>query len=119
MDAFKKVVMMVLAGGVLLAPALYAKDDPGIKFARGLTNIVASPGEYYVQTSKLSGTHDPLTTLFGGMFKGTCAMVGRIGVGAYDVLTFPLPFPAAYQPLMQPATVIDAVNQQRSKQGDF
>lgn len=115
MGIFKKVSFLILMGIVLMSHSLYAEDDPGIKLGRGLTNIVASPGEYYVQTSKISCDRDPMTRLFTGIFKGTCAMVERIGVGLYDVLTFPVPFPAGYQPVIQPPTVMDGIKQQYSK----
>ncbi len=115
MEVFRKILVLVLIGITFMAQGLYAKDDPGIKLGRGLTNIVASPGEYYVQTSKISSDRDPMARLFSGFFKGTCAMVGRIGVGVYDVLTFPIPFPSGYQPVVQPPTVMDGIKRQRSK----
>lgn len=115
MEALKKMLVLFLMGCVFLAQGLYAQDDPGIKLGRGLTNIVASPGEYYVQTAKTSCDRDPMTRLFVGFFKGTWVMAERIGVGLYDVLTFPVPFPAGYQPVIQPPTVMDEIKQQYSK----
>jgi len=115
MDILKKMPVFVLLGSVFIAQNLYAKEDPGTKLGRGLTNVVASPGEYYVQTSKLSPSRDPMARLFTGVFKGTCAMVERAGIGAYDVLTFPLPFPAEYKPVIQPPTVMDEIKEQYSK----
>lgn len=119
MEAIKKAGAIVFAGWVLLAPPLYAGDDAGIKLSRGLTNVFASPVEYYTQTAKLSGKHDPLTTLFGGFAKGTCMMVARIGTGLYDVVTFPVPVPRDYGPVMQPPTVLDAASQEYSQHEDF
>ncbi len=115
MKVFEKAGFLLLVGLVCMTHGLFANDDPGIKLGRGLTNIVASPGEYYVQTSKISSDRDPMTRLFAGFLKGTCAMVERIGVGLYDVLTFPVPLPAGYQPVIQPPTVMDGIKQQYSK----
>ena len=118
MDALKKIAAFILLGFLFAGPSLYAKEDPGTKLGRGLTNIIASPGEYFVQTAKLSQNRDPMTRLFAGAFKGTCIMMERIGVGAYDVLTFPVPFPAEYKPLILPPTVMDEIKEQSSKEGN-
>ncbi len=92
-----------------IVPCLYAADDPATKFSRGIVNIVTSPGEYFVQITKLCERHDPMTALLGGLFHGTYRMAERIGVGIYDILTFPVPIPEDYKPLIEPPTVLDDI----------
>jgi len=112
----KKTVFLVLAGVLILAQGLYAKeqglyaeDNPASKFGRGIVNIITSPGEYLVQTSKLMQTNDPLTAYCGGILQGTWRMFQRIGGGVYELVTFPIPYPKKYRPLMDPPTTFAAL----------
>ncbi len=88
---------------------LYVEDNPASKLGRGFANVVLSPAEYVVQTAKLMQSHDPLTAYFGGIFQGTCKMVERIGGGIYEIVTFPVPIPKKYRPLMDPPTTAAAL----------
>lgn len=44
--------------------------------------------------------------IFTGGFRGVGAMVGRLGVGVYELVTFPLPLPSGYDALIQPEFII-------------
>ncbi len=121
MSILKKTIFFVLAGffvfvqglhaeeGIYAQEGLYVEDNPASKLGRGITNVVLSPGEYFVQTAKLMETHDPLTAYFGGILQGTCKMVERIGGGIYEIVTFPIPIPKKYRPLMDPPTTAEAL----------
>ena len=115
MNISKKAVFFVLAGLLVLAQGLHAgeafyeDDNPASKLGRGIVNVISSPGEYLLQTQKLMETHDPLTAYFGGVLQGTCKMVERIGGGFYEIVTFPVPFPQKYKPLMDPPTTVAAL----------
>jgi len=118
----KKTSWLVLAGllalaqglhaeeGIYAQEGLYREDNPASKLGRGITNVVLSPGEYFIQTQKLMETHDPLTAYFGGVLQGTCKMIERIGGGVYEIATFPVPIPKKYRPLMDPPTVAQALD---------
>ena len=43
-----------------------------------------------------------LPGLIVGTFKGVGYSVARIGTGLYDTITFPIPLPDDYRPLIQP-----------------
>ena len=105
-----KIISMFL-GILVFGTVLYAEDSAATKFGRGICNVVASPGEYVVQTAKLMKTNDPVTAYFGGIAQGTCWMLGRIGVGIYDLVTFPVPLPKHYKPIMNPPTVMDGLKE--------
>lgn len=121
MSIYKRIIFFVLVGSFVLAQGLhaeeglyaqeglYVEDNPASKLGRGITNVVLSPGEYFVQTAKLMETHDPLTAYFGGVLQGTCKMVERIGGGIYEIVTFPVPIPKKYRPLMDPPTTAAAL----------
>ncbi len=91
-----------------LSPASVCADDPIIKLSRGLTNIVASPGEYLLQYKIMRGENNPLTALFATGVSGTLHMAGRVFAGAYDTVTFLVPLPPDYEPLYKPATFFEA-----------
>ena len=96
------VAAFVLIGLVSLGTA--AEDDAFTKFGRGMSNIVLSPGELYTQPWLLSKDHATSVAIFGGFSKGIAMIVAREVVGIYEVLTFPLPFPKGYRPIIKPVT---------------
>lgn len=109
MGLLKKSLTFLFFGFFLFGPGLCAGDSPASKFGRGLCNVAVSPGEYVVQTAKLMKDHDPVTAYFGGLAQGTCWMLGRIGIGLYELVTFPVPVPQGYKPVMDPPTVVDSL----------
>ena len=104
MKKITRIVVIVLAVSFLSASAVYAGDNPGSKLGRGFSNIVTSPLQYIVQTSKLNEDHDGVTALLGGLVNGTGFMVWRMCVGVYEVATFPIPLPSKYGPVLDPDT---------------
>jgi hypothetical protein len=50
---------------------------------------------------------DPFTGVFTGTGKGIYKGAMRLGVGVYEVVTFPLDVPANYQPIIYPETVFE------------
>lgn len=98
-------LLLTLAAG----PQTAFAEDAVIKLSRGIVNIVTSPLEYYVQYNLSAEGNNPLVGLLGGVFYGTGFTVARIISGAYDIVTFPIPLPKGYEPLMKPDTGIEAV----------
>lgn len=99
-------IVLFLSSGVAFA------DDAVVKFARGVTNVVTSPAEYFIQYMKLCEKQkDPLSPIFGAMISGTAGTLERIVVGVYDIATFPIPVPANYDPVIVPATPMDSIHE--------
>lgn len=94
---------------LLVVSNAYAFDNgPLMKLTRGVSNIVTSPLEYFVQFNELKKRHEePATQFFGGLLYGTAFMGARIITGALEVLTFPFPVPANYESIMDPPTAWD------------
>ncbi len=105
----KKITVIFLSLFISLSSVAYA-DGPFQKLGRGFTNILTSPLEYVAQTVDLAEDNHYMVAVFGGIFKGTVFMVARILTGAYDIVTFPVPLPKHYEPLMRPETVFDKLN---------
>ena len=88
-------------------------DNPVIKFARGIENIVTSPTEYLTQgvhlvNEKRSHAVVIIATPIYGTFWTLCRIVG----GAVETLTFFIAVPEDYKPLMNPSTPIEALRKQ-------
>lgn len=89
-------------------PSSYAENDAVTKLSRGVVNIVTSPLEFITQYMVLEEDHNTAVSVLGGVVYGAGYTVTRILAGAYEVITFPIPYPSAYEPVMRPATPIDA-----------
>jgi putative exosortase-associated protein (TIGR04073 family) len=83
-----------------------AADNGWNKLGRGFTNIISSPLEIFNQPIQMSKTERWPIACFGGFFKGIVMMVERIGVGVYEIVTFPIPWPNGYEPLILPEFII-------------
>ena len=76
------------------------------KFARGVSNILRSPGEIPVNSykeargSQLAGENQggQMLGYFTGTITGIGYMLARIGVGVFDIATFPIPTKSLMQP---------------------
>ena len=79
------------------------------KLTRGVITIVTSPLEIPKQSRiywKRGAEKTPhvLVWIFCGAVKGAVNMVVRVGSGAWDTLTFPIPIPKDYKPLLDTQT---------------
>lgn len=92
---------------LVLPMSAAAQDDTaakiGLKAFRGVSNTVLGlvtdiPRTMYYD-SLAEGPGFGLTV---GFFEGIAFGVGRTLVGVYELVTFPVPFPADYQPILAP-----------------
>jgi putative exosortase-associated protein (TIGR04073 family) len=74
----------------------------GLKLARGAANFCTGWVELPKQMYLVTHERGWLIGLTRGTFEGLGMLGARTVAGAYEVLTFPLPIPPHYQPLMQP-----------------
>lgn len=76
------------------------------KLLRGVGNVflgvVEIPKTIWEETQAL----DPLTGTLTGVVKGTGRTIARMGVGVYEVVTFPVPVPKRYEPIIEPEFVL-------------
>jgi len=94
--AFMLVIFVILN---LAAPGYC--DGPIKKLGRGVLNVITCPLEIpnrIGETNRRSGFWDGATY---GFLEGICMMIGRGCAGAYEILTFPVPIPEKYGPILR------------------
>lgn len=72
------------------------------KLGRGLANLFTGVVEIPKNISREWRRTDPATGVIVGGVKGVGWAATRMAVGAFDTVTFPVPVPANYEPLMLP-----------------
>lgn len=74
--------------------------DPLKKLGRGLANLLTFPIEIPNQISKTNNCDGPMAAATYGLVKGVVMGTFRAVVGAYEVVTFPVPLPEGYKPIL-------------------
>ena len=86
----------------LSASELQTEGSMARKAQRGFLNIVLAPFELASEMKKAGQEDSFIPNWFIGGARGICAMGGRALIGAYELVTFPLPLPAEYEPVIYP-----------------
>ena len=100
----KQLVVCIIGIIILIAgtySSSYAAKHPGEKLARGTMNIWTGHYEFFDNVHNDLYYEGPLG-LFTGFFKGIGAMTCRMVGGVYDVVTFLIPIPFNYDPVVEP-----------------
>ncbi len=79
------------------------------KLGRGLANVFTGVVEVPKNISREWRKSDPVTGFIVGGVKGVGWAATRMAVGVYETVTFPIPVPANYEPLMEPETPLPSV----------
>jgi len=72
------------------------------KLCRGFANVLFGIVEVPNQITKATAEHGGGAGVTYGVGKGFARWFGREVTGVYDVVTFPVPFPHGYKPIMKP-----------------
>jgi len=89
------------------SPEMEAQGTALRKLQRGVINMVLSPIEISHELHKEKRVAAYLPSWVSGLGRGSMFMVGRALSGAYDLLTFPVPLPSGYEPLVYPELVTE------------
>ena len=101
-----------MAIGICAVP-VQAKEQPillqiGTKLSRGAANLVTGWIEVPKQIYRVGKEEGWLIGALRGPIDGVGMCVARTLAGAYEILSFPLPLPFQYQPMLQPEYVWQA-----------
>jgi putative exosortase-associated protein (TIGR04073 family) len=72
------------------------------KLGRGAANVVFGIAEVPNQYSSANAQGGASAAIGYGIPKGIVRWFGRELVGVYEIVTFPLPLPRGYKPIMKP-----------------
>ncbi|MFH1395442.1 MAG: exosortase system-associated protein, TIGR04073 family [Candidatus Omnitrophota bacterium] len=81
------------------AGIVYA-DGPLEKLGRGISNILTSPLELPKGMGDVNNSDGIFAGMTWGLLKGTFNIVKRGVVGVYEVISFPIPLPKDYEPIL-------------------
>jgi putative exosortase-associated protein (TIGR04073 family) len=97
----KKIVLAVILSALIVSaaqPAFCA--GPLEKLGRGVSNIFTSPAEIpYRMTKSFNNSRFPEAAILG-FSEGVAMMCFRLFIGVSEVLTFPVPVPEKYAPVI-------------------
>ncbi len=112
---------VVLIGGIS-SPA-WAEQETGAlvvnKLFRGIANAATGWMELFKQPSLVWQESGPARGLSWGLVKGLGYAIARSVGGAYEIITFPVPIPDGYRPIMQPEYVLSDVQQGPPRSGQY
>ncbi len=108
-----RTIGMILVVGLLFlgaAQPAHAEQETGAlvvtKLFRGIANAATGWMEIFKQTSLTWQQSGPGVGMTWGFIKGIGYAVARSVAGAYEIVTFPVPIPEGYKPLMRPEYVL-------------
>jgi putative exosortase-associated protein (TIGR04073 family) len=102
------VVLAILFLTTTIAPCFAAdaaKGDPGRKLGRGAINTILGFWEVPKTMYSVTKEKNIFVGLTWGLIKGVAMGLVRTAVGLYDVITFPIPYPEDYKPVIEPEYV--------------
>lgn len=91
------IIFLIVAS---LAAPVYCEGNAVKKLGRGLSNAITFPFEIPLQMSRVNNTDGAMAGLTYGLLKGVGMAGLRALTGVYETITFPIPFPQKYEPIL-------------------
>lgn len=108
--AVRKMVLVIVALALMVSVSAASaavpdtldkpKGDPLRKLGRGISNCLTFLIEIPNQISKTNNNDGPVAAITYGVAKGITMSIFRMVIGGYEVLTFPIPLPEWYRPIL-------------------
>ncbi len=96
------VIIFVLIISLFCVQSPCFAQDMLRKLGRGVANIATGVIEIPKSIQESFYDNGPIAAGTYGVLDGVYKFLLRTGVGVYEVITFPLPFPADYEPIIEP-----------------
>lgn len=97
----KKVMILMVVAALALFVAMPAQADNAVdKLGRGLANVLTSPIEVVQGMSDVNAESGMIAGATVGTLQGVFNLIKRAGVGVFEIVTFPIPIPADYGPIL-------------------
>jgi len=105
---YKRIIIVILLSTMMflsLNQAAYA-GNAARKLGRGVANIITGWLEIPAEVGRKTQKDGDLAGVLVAPFTGIVKAVGRMLGGVYDVVTFAIPLPGGYEPLVEPEFVM-------------
>ena len=102
----KKLIVLVFVVLYSVSVTGYVQAEEGgvwppfVKLGRGISNVVSSPLELSKNIGDANKSDGTFAALTSGLLQGLADTVGRIVIGAYEIVTFPIPIPEDYKAIL-------------------
>lgn len=99
---FKKIFVIGLISLMIFSLTSSAYCDTAFKkLGRGICNVVTCPFELFEQSGRVNQVDGPMAGITYGLLKGVVMIGVRAVVGVYEIVTFPIPLPRHYGPILK------------------
>ena len=97
----KKALLIGLVFALMLSMVTPAYcDNVFKKLGRGISNVITCPFELIAQPSRVNNSDGPTAAFTYGILQGVAMTCFRGVVGVYEIVTFPIPVPKHYGPIL-------------------
>ena len=97
------IFLVFLASSV---PPIHAEDNFARKLGRGCANLFLGWLEIPKEVGDTLEDEGEVAACFAAPFTGLVKGLIRTVVGAYEIITFPIPIPGGYRPVLEPEFVL-------------
>jgi putative exosortase-associated protein (TIGR04073 family) len=107
----KIAIAIFICAAIITLPSLaMAESNPGPvnKLGRGIANMATGWYEIIREMISVTTNQGDVAGLFLAPFTGTWKAIVRTAAGAYETVTFLIPYPPDYEPIVQPEYVFTA-----------
>lgn len=98
-------LILIIYGLWTIDCGLVYAGDPIQKLGRGITNTATGWLEIPREIGRSVEKSGDIAGIFVGPLKGVFKGLGRTTAGIYDIITFLIPLPRRYEPLIEPEYV--------------
>lgn len=106
MRKLKRLIILLVFLGIVFSGKYCFAGNAGEKLGRGLANTASGWLEIGAEIFRESEKSDTVGALFIlSPLKGFLKGIGRTAVGIYETVTFLVPLPGDYQPIIEPEFV--------------
>jgi len=103
-------LFLIIYGLLFIDRGLAYAGDPIQKLARGITNVATGWVEVPKEIGRSVEKSGDFAGLVAGPLKGIAKAIGRTAAGFYEIVTFLIPLPRRYEPVIEPAYVFETKN---------
>ena len=96
------IISLIIISLFIIQTTSFAQNNMLRKLGRGCANVVTGAIEVPKAIQETFYDEGPVAAVSWGVVDGLYKFVARTVVGVYEIVTFPIPLPAGYAPIVEP-----------------